>query len=100
MQASDNVIDEFGGVIISFIRGYGWYLVFFGALVCYLRPHAAHAANQLSLAHANRASRKAILDEEKKRARMIQQLDLYKANRSHKESAKDIEKGNLSDKCK
>ena len=81
-----NVIDEFAGVAVNFLSRYGWYIVIACVLWYNFSPQLYQLKNNLSLAHANRASRVKILDEERKRARMIQQLDVYKANRVFKDS--------------
>ena len=84
MNPPDNIIDEIGGVIGSLFVRYGWYVVFLGILLYALSPHASRIVDNLNRAHANRASRRKILDENRKRARMVQQLDVYKANRMYK----------------
>jgi hypothetical protein len=83
---SPNVIDEFAAVAVNFLSQYGWYIVIACLLWYNFSPQVYRLRDNLSLAHANRASRVKILDEDRKRARMIQQLDVYKANRIFKDS--------------
>jgi hypothetical protein len=87
--ATDNVIDEAWAVVAAFVVQYGWYLIFLGCLVYYLTPHATRVVNRMSLEHANRPARRNILDSDVKRARMLQQLDVYKSNKRHRDG--DIE---------
>lgn len=103
MQATENVIDELGYVVGSLIQRYAWYVVMLGAVAYWLSPHIALAVSRASIAHANRSARKEILDKERKRARMIQQLDVYKSNRLHRDGTgveKDLETGCLREKFK
>ena len=91
LRRSANVIDEYAEYAMLFFARFGWYLVFGAITVYFVQPYLHRWVNDLSTAHANRESRKAILDEDRKRARMLQQLDVYKANRLHRD--KDVEAG-------
>ena len=102
MQRTENVIDELGYIVGSFVQRFAWYVVLLGVLAYWLSPHIAGAANRASIAHANRSARKEVLDKERKRARLIQQLDVYKSNRLYRDgmSEDDLETGDLRAKSK
>ncbi len=79
----------------AFIETNGWKIIFLLIIIYLLYPYFLQWRPQVSLKSANDPNRKNILDEGRKRARMHQQLDVYKANREHKHAAtlppKDVE---------
>mmetsp|Transcript_26443 Transcript_26443/g.26694 ORF Transcript_26443/g.26694 Transcript_26443/m.26694 type:complete len:85 (+) Transcript_26443:110-364(+) len=66
---------------VFFLQRYGWYLIFTLVAFYFIRPYLIEYSRKASLQRANNPHRKAVLEEEVKRARVRQQLDIYKANR-------------------
>jgi len=76
-----------------FFSTYGWPILL-TLLALYLgRDHIRKFLNARSLASANDPTRRKILDEEKKKARMRQQLDLMKAYRESNDTESGGSKG-------
>jgi hypothetical protein len=89
LATPSNIVDDLVQFIARFLADYGWYLVF-SALALYLAgPYIEAWRRSASLRDAKRPERVAVLDEDLRRARMRQQLDVFKANRTHKEKAQD-----------
>ena len=79
---SVSIIDDVFQQMIHFFQTYGWYIVFsFLAFVWFAKPMLMEFSQKLSLAQANNPKRKSVLDEERRRVRVHQQLDVYKAHR-------------------
>ena len=82
MNASISIIDDLFEQLIHFFQTYGWYFVFsFLAFVWYAKPLLTELFRKISLAQANNPKRRSVLDEERRRVRVHQQLDVYKAHR-------------------
>ena len=82
MNASVSIIDDVFQQIILFFQTYGWYIVFsFLAFVWFAKPVLTEFYRKVSLAQANNPKRRSVLDEERRRVRVHQQLDVYKAHR-------------------
>jgi len=79
------IFDDMMVYISNFIENYGWPILFSIIALYFARPYISEISRKISLASANNKSRRALLDEEKKRARVVQQLNLYKANRDSKD---------------
>ena len=75
---------------VEFFEQYGWPILFAVLLVLIIRPHLLEYMQKLSLAHANRASRRKVLDEEVQRIRERQQ----------EEYINSVRDANISEKSK
>lgn len=75
-EVGRNAITDLIDFGCGFLQSYGWYIVL--ALVAFycLQPSIRQLRSQLSLWQANNPTRRKILDEEKKRIRLQQQIDL------------------------
>ena len=78
------ILDEIYSSITDFFEHYGWGVVFISIFIYFARPYVETYLKKRSLENANRPERRNLLDSEMKKARTIQQLDLYKANRDAK----------------
>ena len=81
----NDIIYSYINIIKQFFASYGWRIVFCLIIFYYSRPYLDKFMKQRSLAQANDPKRKQILDEERKRIRMYQQLDVYKSSKEAKE---------------
>eukprot|EP01041_Mallomonas_annulata_P001665 gene1665-3219_t len=66
------------------VQKFGWPILFSLAAIYFAFPYVKQLLREASLRHANNRHRRQILDADLKRARVRQQLDLYKANRESK----------------
>ena len=93
----DNVITD---VLIScqeFLQAYGWHIVL-GALALYLlQPYLHRLRAEISLRRANNPTRRKILDEERKRVRLRQQIDHLRSKEKAQCDEENNEKGKDSD---
>ena len=81
-SSSVSIIDDIFQQFVRFFQTYGWYFVFsFLAFVWFAKPVLDEFYRKVSLAQANYPQRKSVLDEERRRVRVHQQLDVYKAHR-------------------
>ena len=78
---SANIIDDGVNFFAFLLQKYGWPIIFSLIALYYALPHVKDYLRQVSLASANNRHRRSILEADMKRARVMQQLDLYKANR-------------------
>lgn len=87
---SSNAITDLLEDAQLFLQNYGWYIVL--AMVAYylLQPQLQTLRAELSLRQANNPTRRNILDEERKRVRLQQQMDLLRAQET-KSAAKSEE---------
>ena len=77
----NEVIDSYVIEVQSFFAHYGWHIVFCLLALYFSWPYIDKFMKHRSLAQANNPTRKKILDEERKRVRMYQQLDVYKSSK-------------------
>lgn len=80
-EVIDNYVIGIGSFIANFFASYGWSIVFVLIAMYFSWPYVNILMKKRSLAQANNPARKKILDEERKRVRMYQQLDVYKASK-------------------
>jgi hypothetical protein len=76
-----NVIDAAFFSLQRFFESYGWYVVFSCVAMYVARPYVAAWARRRSLQQANDPQRVKVLDAERRRVRVHQQLDVMKAHR-------------------
>ena len=81
----NDIIYSYVDATKQFFASYGWHMVFFLIIFYFSRPYLDKFMKQRSLAQANDPRRRQILDEERKRIRMYQQLDVFKAAKEAKE---------------
>jgi hypothetical protein len=74
-----NVITDLLQGTQGLLQAYGWYLVLTLLALYLLRPSLQRLRAELSLRHANNPTRRGILDEERRRVRLQQQMDLLRA---------------------
>lgn len=65
----------------DFFAEFGWPLLFTALILFFVWPYVEKMRQTVSLSVANNPVRKETFDTELKRARAMQQLDVYKANR-------------------
>ncbi len=85
MVMSSNIIDDGIKYIGVLLQKFGWPIIFSLIAIYYALPYVKDYLRQMSLARANNRHRRSILEADMKRARVIQQLDLYKANRESRQ---------------
>lgn len=73
-----------------FLQNYGWYIVLVLLAYYIFQPQLRDLRAELSLRQANNPTRRKILDEERKRVRLQQQMDHLKAQET-KNAAKSVE---------
>ena len=78
------IIDDILKFAQQWLERWGWWLVFSLIALYLARPHLDQLMKERSLAHANDPRRRELLDEERRRVRVHQQLDVYKAHREQK----------------
>lgn len=78
-HGGDNVITEAFESMKAFLQSYGWYIVFILIGAYFFRPYAQQIRTEISIRQANNPTRVKILDEQRKRARLRQQMDMLKA---------------------
>ena len=81
-----NIIDDCIVLITQFFQTYGWMIVFTCIAYYFAQPYINEYSRRRSLEQANDPKRRAVLDEERKKARIYQQLDVYRANREANEA--------------
>lgn len=74
-------IDEIFAVIAHVIQSYGWPILFTLLALYFAFPSLQQWRNDVSTRLANSSHRRAVLDEEMKRARLRQQLEVIKATK-------------------
>ena len=84
-----NIFEEAVQYVQFVIENYGWTILFSAIFFFSIKPYLSSYMEKLSREHANRPERKGVLDEEVKRVRAMQQLDVYKASRETKYSEED-----------
>jgi hypothetical protein len=84
MENLNDIIQGYISEIQLFFAKYGWYIVFTLLALHFSWPSIEKFMKQRSLSQANNPIRRKILDEERKRVRMYQQLDVYKASKEAK----------------
>ena len=72
-----------------FFELFGWPILIVCIAIYFSRNYIREKLRNMRLAQANNPQRRSILDKEVKRARLVQQLDVYKANRNLREM-KDV----------
>ena len=80
-----NAITDALGTCQGLLQAYGWYLVLAVVAMYLLLPSLLKLRAELSLRHANNPTRRKILDEERKRVRLQQQVDLLRAKEKAEE---------------
>ena len=70
-----SVVDESIIKAIEFVQYYGWYVVFTLIALYFAEPWISSARHRMSLASANAPSRVRILEQERQRVRLRQQLN-------------------------
>lgn len=73
-----NVIEDSYKYLIIIIQKFGWFIVAISITLYFMNPIIKSKLRELSLRQANDPYRKAILDEDRKRARKLQQKELTK----------------------
>ena len=73
-----NIIEDSYKYLIILVQKFGWYIVAISIALYFLNPIIKSKLRELSLRQANDPYRKAILDEDRKRARKLQQKELTK----------------------
>jgi hypothetical protein len=87
-QTPPSILDDSLHYTVSFIESYGWpILISIIALYC-AKDYINDFFQKLSLKNANNPSRRKLLDEERKRARVNQQLDIFKSTREAENKGK------------
>ena len=84
----NEIIEGYVIEVQSFFAKYGWPIVFCLLSLYMAWPILETIMKKRSLAQANNPHRRKILDEERKRVRMYQQLDVFKASKEAKLNAK------------
>lgn len=79
-----SIVDDLLHGAQQWLERWGWWLVFSLIAMYMARPYVDRWMNERSLAHANDPRRRQLLDEERRRIRVHQQLDVYKAHREQK----------------
>lgn len=82
-----NAITDLLAACQRFLEAYGWYMVLVLLALYMLQPHILRLRAELSLRQANNPTRRKILDEERKRVRLQQQVDLLRAKERAEEEA-------------
>jgi hypothetical protein len=72
--------------IPNFFAEFGWPMLFTMLILYIAWPHVENMRQKVSLAVANNPVRKETFDTERKRARAMQQLDVYKAHRQSRDA--------------
>ena len=80
-KVPDNIISDAIKLIQKSLERFGWPIIFSAAAIYYILPHIRSYLQKLSLASANNRHRRAIIQEDVKKVRVRQQLDVYKAAR-------------------
>ena len=62
---------------------FGWHIIFAVIVYYFARPHLKNLAANISRKRANDTRRRETLEKDMKRVRVMQQLDVYRANRQH-----------------
>lgn len=87
-QNEANILDDIFANVHMLLIEYGWTIIFLLILAYILSPYVQEFQKNRSLSIANSPSRRATFEEDVKRARARQQLDVYKSAREHKEEEK------------
>ena len=95
-------IEQIFSSLPNVLASIGWPLLFTALVVYWLWPTIMKMKSSASLSVANNSKRKSVFNEEVKRIRTLQQLDVYKAKRelAEAEATKievDVEEGNEED---
>ena len=83
-------IDEIYGLFVQAIQSYGWPILIILVVIYFSQPKIKQWRNSLSTRLANNPNRRSLLDEEVKRARMRQQLEVLKAAQEAKETKTEV----------
>lgn len=78
-SSGSDAIRELLEECVNMLQSYGWYILLVLLVLYLLRPHLHQLRAQASLRLANNPTRRKILDEEKKRVRLQQQINLAQA---------------------
>lgn len=76
------MIEDIFNYIVAAVKRYGWSVIFVLIGFYFAAPYIAEFQRQRSLASANSAERRKVLDEDKRRVRLNQQLKQYAARHS------------------
>mmetsp|Transcript_29312 Transcript_29312/g.49474 ORF Transcript_29312/g.49474 Transcript_29312/m.49474 type:complete len:209 (-) Transcript_29312:293-919(-) len=84
-----NAITDLLDEMKMFLQNYGWYIVLAVVAFYLLQPQLQTLRAELSLRQANNPTRRKILDEERKRVRLQQQMDLLRAQETKAAASSD-----------
>jgi hypothetical protein len=73
-----NVIEDTYHYLISLVQKFGWFIVAIAIAVYFSYPFIQKKMRELAIHRANDPYRRAILDEDRKKVRKIQQQELSK----------------------
>ena len=73
-----NVIEDTYHYLISLVQKFGWFIVAIAIAVNFSYPFIQSKMRELAIRRANDPYRRAILDEDRKKVRKIQQQELSK----------------------
>lgn len=79
-MAPANVIEDTYKYLIILIQQYGWFIVAISIILYFSYPIIKSKMRELSIRQANDPYRKAILDEDRKKVRKLQQNELTKVS--------------------
>jgi len=87
INAIGSIVDHIPDIFAQF----GWPLLFTAIVLYLVWPYVVEMRQKVSLSVANNPVRREVLNNELKRARAMQQLDVYKANRKARDSESGLE---------
>lgn len=89
-----NIYDSIENIVRNlpeYVATFGWPLLITLVILYSIWPYVVGLRESISLSVANDPSRRKLFDEELKRARAMQQLDVYKSYRTQREAESEFD---------
>lgn len=93
-QTPPSILDESMLYIISLIERFGWPILISLIALYSAKDYINDFFQKVSLKNANNPTRRRVLDEERKRVRVNQQLDIFKSTREAENNGKKNKNNN------